>query len=210
MISVIIADDHRLVAEGIQKLIDESNAATVVAIAGNLSEAISMVASKQPDIMLLDVAMPDGDGIDAIAKIKEAYGKLKIIVLTIYAEPTVIRRALESGADGYILKEMDNEKIINSIKAVSGGMNVFCANVFSSMKQNMQSAPPAPSPSEDLTERDIELLRLIAQGCDNKMIATKLFLAEGTIRNNISRLLEKLGLKDRTQLAVYAVKNNIV
>ena len=115
MISVIIADDHRLVAEGIQKLIDESNTARVVAIAGSLSEATGIVASIQPDIMLLDVAMPDGDGIDAIATIKEAYGKLKVIVLTIYAEPTVIRRALEGGADGYILKNTSTEEFIDGI-----------------------------------------------------------------------------------------------
>ena len=116
---------------------------------------------------------------------------------------------MESGADGYILKEMDNEKIISSIKVVSGGMNVFCANIFSSMKTNLNA--PAPSPAaDDLNDREVDMLRLIAQGCDNKEIAQKLFLSEGTVRNNISKLLAKLKLKDRTQLAVYAVKNNIM
>jgi DNA-binding NarL/FixJ family response regulator len=114
---------------------------------------------------------------------------------------------MASGADGYILKEMDNEQIINSIKAVAGGINVFCDNVFKSIKKE---TVPQDSRSFNLTDREKDFLRLICDGCDNKEIAAKLFLAEGTVRNGISRLLEKLNLKDRTQLAVFAIKNNIL
>ncbi len=103
---------------------------------------------------------------------------------------------------------MDNEQIINSIKAVAGGINVFCDNVFQSIKKD--SAVQQNPRNFDLTEREVDFLRLICDGCDNKEIAAKLFLAEGTVRNGISRLLEKLKLKDRTQLAVFAIKNNIV
>ena len=103
---------------------------------------------------------------------------------------------------------MDNEQIINSIKAVAGGINVFCGNVFRSIRK--EASAPQDAKSFDLTEREIEFLKLICDGCDNREIAAKLFLAEGTVRNSISRLLEKLSLKDRTQLAVFAIKNNLV
>ena len=103
---------------------------------------------------------------------------------------------------------MENDKIIASVKAVSGGINVFCENIFSSIKQSIAPVPASSAAeSYKLTERDIELMKLICDGCDNKEIASRLYLAEGTVRNNISRLLEKLHLKDRTQLAVFAVKN---
>ena len=110
---------------------------------------------------------------------------------------------------GAYVKEMENEKIINAIKTVNSGINVFGATVFSSIKQTMPVSQPSAA-SFELSERELELMTLICDGCDNKEIAARLFLAEGTVRNNISKLLEKLGLKDRTQLAVFAVKNNLV
>lgn len=131
-----------------------------------------------------------------------------MLVLTTFDDGETVQRAISSGADGYILKEMENDKIIASVKAVSGGINVFCENIFSSIKQSIAPAPASSAAeSYKLTERDIELMKLICDGCDNKEIASRLYLAEGTVRNNISRLLEKLHLKDRTQLAVFAVKN---
>ena len=202
MISVIIADDHRLVAEGIQKLIDESNAATVVAIAGNLSEAISMVASKQPDIMLLDVAMPDGDGIDAIAKIKEAYGKLKIIVLTIYAEPTVIRRALESGADGYILKNTGTKELIDGIKAVARGKQFVCQEART-LLIGSESAPA-------LTSREREILRLIVEGFTMKEIAHRLNLGFETVHSYTKTMRQKLGCPNMSSLVRTAIERHLI
>ena len=133
---------------------------------------------------------------------------VKVLVLTTFDDKETVDKAVSSGADGYILKEMDNEKIINSIKAVAGGINVFSDNVFKSIKKDVVVQQSAKN--YDLTEREIDFLRLICDGCDNKEIAAKLYLAEGTVRNGISRLLEKLKLKDRTQLAVFAIKNNII
>ena len=114
---------------------------------------------------------------------------------------------MASGADGYILKEMDSSQVINSIKAVAGGINVFCDNIFQAIKKEPMKQAPV---NYDITEREAEFLRLICDGYDNKEIAAQLYLAEGTVRNGISRLLEKLKLKDRTQLAVFAIKNNLV
>ena len=116
---------------------------------------------------------------------------------------------MEAEKEGDRMKEMEHEKIICAIKTVHSGINVFGASVFSSIRQTMTPSQPSAA-SFELTERERELMTLICDGCDNKEIAGRLFLAEGTVRNNISRLLEKLELKDRTQLAVFAVKNNLV
>ena len=152
--------------------------------------------------------MPDHDGGYGTRKIKDNFSDIKVLVLTTFDDKETVNKAISSGADGYILKEMDNDKIINSIKAVAGGINVFCDNVFRSIKKDVVVQQDAKN--FGLTERETEFIRLICDGCDNKEIAAKLFLAEGTVRNGISRLLEKLELKDRTQLAVFAIKNNIV
>ena len=113
----------------------------------------------------------------------------------------------QGGADGYILKEMEDDKVIQSVKAVCAGIRVFGGSVFEGMRRQM--ALPGAKADLDLTPREMDIMRLVAQGMDNREIAAGLFLAEGTVRNNISRLLEKLKLKDRTQLAVFAVKNNL-
>lgn len=209
MIRVIIADDIPVLRRGLEAVLAQDGEIEVIGTAGDGKEASELCMSLRPDVAIMDMRMPGFDGAYGIKQIKQNCPEVKVLVLTTFDDSETVRTAMECGADGYILKEMDNEKIINSIKTVNGGMNVFCSNIFSSLKQNMGTAQPAAAVPE-LTEREKELLTLIAEGCDNKTIAARLFLAEGTVRNNISRLLEKLGLKDRTQLAVYAVKNNIV
>lgn len=165
-----------------------------------------MCVRLQPDVVLMDMRMSDYDGGYGTRKIKQSFGNIRVLVLTTFDDPETVGKALASGADGYILKEMDSDKIINSIKAVAGGMAVFCDNIFRSVvKTPVQKATDVSG----LTDRECDILRLICDGCDNKEISSRLFLAEGTVRNNISGLLAKLNLKDRTQLAVFAIKNNI-
>ena len=181
----------------------------VVGQAGNGKEALEMCIKRSPDVVLMDMRMPGYDGEYGTRQIKAHFPDIKVLVLTTFDDSETVQKAIACGADGYILKEMENEKIINAVKTVYGGINVFGASVFSSIKQTMPVVQPS-SAGFELSERDRELMALICDGCDNKEIAAKLFLAEGTVRNNISKLLEKLGLKDRTQLAVFAVKNNLV
>ena len=159
--------------------------------------------------------MPEYDGVYGTKMIKAGFPETKVLILTTFDDDETVAEAMESGADGYILKEMDNVKIIQAVKAVSSGINVFGPNVYSGIQKKItapvKKAEPEFNPSEyELSSRDCEIMKLIAEGLDNKQIASKMFLAEGTVRNNISRMLDKLGLKDRTQLAVYAVKNNII
>ncbi len=208
MINVIIADDIPILRSGLKAVLSQDSGIHVIGEASNGKEAYELCIRMHPDVVLMDMRMPEYDGGYGIRKIKDNFEDIKVLVLTTFDDKETVDKAVSSGADGYILKEMDNEKIINSIKAVAGGINVFCDNIFRSIKQDV--VVQQPPKNFDLTERETDLLRLICEGCDNKEIASKLFLAEGTVRNGISRLLDKLNLKDRTQLAVFAIKNNIV
>ena len=209
MIKVLIADDIQILRQGLEAVFSLDSEIKVVGQASNGKEAFEMCIKHSPDVVLMDMRMPDYDGEYGTRQIKAHFPSIKVLVLTTFDDSETVRKAVACGADGYILKEMENEKIISAVKTVHSGINVFGASVFSSIKQTM-NAPSPSAASFELTERDKELMTLICDGCDNKEIAARLFLAEGTVRNNISRLLEKLGLKDRTQLAVFAVKNNLV
>ena len=208
MIKVLLADDVQILRAGLRAVLAQDESIKVVGEAGNGREAYEMAVRLQPDVVLMDMRMPEFDGGYGTRQIKEKLSNVKVLVLTTFDDKETVEKAMASGADGYILKEMDNDKIINSIKAVAGGINVFCDNIFRSIKKDVYVQQDAKN--FDLTDREIDFLRLICDGADNKEIASKLFLAEGTVRNGISRLLEKLGLKDRTQLAVFAIKNNII
>ena len=208
MINVIIADDVKILREGLKAVLSQEESIKVIAEASNGKEAFEMSVRYKPDVVLMDMRMPEYDGSYGTREIKQKLNGVKVLVLTTFDDKETVNKAMSSGADGYILKEMDNEQIINSIKAVAGGINVFCDNIFRSIKK--ETSVPQDSRSFDLTEREKDFLRLICDGCDNKEIASKLFLAEGTVRNGISKLLEKLNIKDRTQLAVFAIKNNII
>lgn len=208
MINVILADDVQILRAGLKAVLLSDKDINVVGEASDGKEAYELCVRLKPDVVLMDMRMPDYDGGYGTRKIKDTLSDIKVLVLTTFDDKETVEKAISSGADGYILKEMDNDKIINSIKAVAGGINVFCDNIFRSIKKDVFLQQDAKN--FDLSEREIDFLRLICDGYDNKEIASKLFLAEGTVRNGVSRLLEKLNLKDRTQLAVFAIKNNII
>ena len=208
MIKVIIADDIPVLRSGLKAVLSQDSDIKVVGEASNGQEAYELCVRQHPDVVLMDMRMPEHDGGYGTRKIKDNFKDIKVLVLTTFDDKETVNRAVSCGADGYILKEMESEKIIASIKAVAGGINVFCDNVFRSIKQDVVVQQEAKD--FGLTDRENDIIKLICEGCDNKEIAAKLYLAEGTVRNGISRLLEKLKLKDRTQLAVFAIKNNLV
>ncbi|MGN0616251.1 response regulator transcription factor [Ruminococcus flavefaciens] len=208
MINVILADDVKILRAGLKTVLISDEDINVVAEASDGKEAYEMCVRYKPDVVLMDMRMPDYDGGYGTRKIKDTLPDIKVLVLTTFDDKETVEKAISSGADGYILKEMDNDKIINSIKAVAGGINVFCDNIFRSIKKDVLLQQDAKN--FDLSDRDVDILRLICDGFDNKEIASQLFLAEGTVRNSVSKLLEKLNVKDRTQLAVFAIKNNLI
>lgn len=212
-IKVLIADDIMILRQGLKAVLEQDEELEVVALAQNGKEAFEKCRVYRPDVVLMDMRMPDYDGAFGIRAVKEQCPDIRVLVLTTFDDEETIQKAVESGADGYILKEMEDAKVIASVKTVYSGINVFGSGVYQVMKGRMNSAAPrvtAPADTENaLTPRETDIIRLVAQGYDNKEIASELYLAEGTVRNQVSRLLEKLSLKDRTQLAIYAVKHGL-
>lgn len=212
-IKVLIADDIKILRQGLKAVLEQDTEIEVVSLAENGKEAYEKSLVFKPNVVLMDMRMPDYDGAYGIKAIKEKLSDVKVLVLTTFDDEETIKKAIESGADGYILKEMEDAKVISSIKNVYDGISIFGSSVYQVLKKGMFSAPtPTGSPAEDtedFTPRELDIIRLVSQGYDNKEIASELFLAEGTVRNQVSKILEKLMLKDRTQLAVYAVKHGL-
>lgn len=203
MISIIIADDHRLVAEGIARLIDESKKARVTAIARDLNEASQLLRTTPCDILLLDVAMPDGDGIDAISRFTKLSQKLRIIVLTIYAEPAVIRRAMDAGAAGYILKNTDANELIDGITVVADG-DIFVSKAAQQLLIDNGEAAP------ELTPREREILKLVVEGLSMKEIADRLCLGFETVHSYTKYIRQKLGCNNIASLVRTAIERHLV
>ena len=223
-IKVLIADDIMILRQGLKAVLSQDENIEVVALAENGKEAYEKAKVYSPDVVLMDMRMPDYDGAYGISAIKKELPDVKVLVLTTFDDEETVDKAVMSGADGYILKEMEDEKVIASVKSVYGGMTVFGDAVYRSMMSRLSeernersgmtggSSGGSETDMEDnisFTDRERDVLRLVAEGYDNREIAAKLYLAEGTVRNQISRLLDKVSLKDRTQLAVYAVKHGL-
>lgn len=220
-IKVIIADDIKILRQGLKAILSQDDLVDVVSTASNGKEAFEKCKVYRPDVVLMDMRMPEYDGAYGISAIKNELKGVKVLVLTTFDDEETIRQAMDSGADGYILKEMEDEKIIACVKSVYEGVSVFGTDVFSVMRNQISFGKTEKKEESDgyysviskkkisFTQRELEYLKLVANGYDNKEIASMLCLAQGTARNNLSRLLEKVEVKDRTQLAVYAVKNGL-
>lgn len=216
MIRVLVVDDIKILCQGLEVILKQERDIEVIGVAYNGKQAVEACEQLKPDVVLMDMRMPDYDGAYGIRSIKEKHEHIKVLVLTTFDDEETIEKAVSSGADGYILKEMADEKVIASVKSVYAGISVFGNGVYQVMrtrleegKNNVEQTDACQSVKKDFTVREQDVLKLVAQGYDNKEIAAELCLAEGTVRNQISRLLEKLELKDRTQLAIYAVKNGL-
>lgn len=213
-IKVLIADDVMILRQGLKAVLEQDENIQVVALAENGKEAFEKSRIEMPDVVLMDMRMPGYDGEYGIRAIKEHAPNIKVLVLTTFDDDETIKKAVDSGADGYILKEMEDDKVIASVKSVYAGMSIFGDGVYRVMRSYMEENitkghQETMVETMNFTERERDVLRLVAQGYDNKEIAAILFLAEGTVRNQISKLLEKVSLKDRTQLAVYAIKHGL-
>ncbi len=212
MIHVVIADDIQILRQGLKAILSQDGGIQVTGMASNGKEAYQCCKEETPDVVLMDMRMPEFDGSWGIRAIKNDFPQVKILVLTTFDDPDTVNAAMRSGADGYILKEMEDEQVIWSVKMVCAGMQVFDGGVSQGFWQQAAAAGKKEAealPVPGLTDRERDIMKCVARGMDNKEIAASLFLAEGTVRNNISRLLDKLKLKDRTQLAVFTVKHHM-
>ena len=200
--NVLIVDDDRLVGISLKTILEAEEDISVVALGRDGLEAIALYKEHHPDILLMDIRMEGTNGLDAATEILAADPSAKILFLTTFSDDEYIIRALRLGAKGYLLKQ-DFESIVPALHAVFGGQNVFGSEVVRKIP-DILSVTKEPNTSElPLNEKEFEIMQLVAEGLNNKEIAGTLFLSEGTVRNYLSSTLEKLDLRDRTQLAIY-------
>jgi DNA-binding NarL/FixJ family response regulator len=212
MIKVAVADDQPLMREGLKYLIEQDSEIDVVGCAANGFEAYEICKKHRPDVVLMDLSMPECDGIEGTRLIKGEFPGIKVVILTSFKNAGDIVQAMDEGADSYILKDIDPEKLIISIKSVAKGLKVIHEDVFKNYADCIRGyCEQGLKRSEyKLTERELEIIRLIVHGNSNKEIAANLQVTENVVRNSISGILSRLNLQDRTQLAVFSLKNRIV
>jgi DNA-binding NarL/FixJ family response regulator len=200
--NILIVDDDRLVAISLKTIIEAEPGIEVVGLGGSGEEAIEMYGKLKPDILLMDIRMDKMLGLDAGEKILREYRDAKILFLTTFADDDYIVKALKIGAKGYLLKQ-NFESIVPSLKAVFAGQSVFGDDIVAKLPAILNIKKKADLSGFGITEKESELIELVAEGLSNKEIAGRLYLSEGTIRNSLSVIMEKLGMKRRTQLAFY-------
>lgn len=203
MIRVQIVDDHKMLVEGLSKLIDESGVARVAGVSHDAAHCHRMLADETPDVLLLDINLPDANGVDLCIELKTKYPDLKILALTSYGEYTVVRRMIENGASGYLLKNAMSEEMIAGIEAVFAGEIFLCHEVDVLMKKQENTAVW-------LTQRERELLKLIVEGYTNPEIAGRIFLSPETIKGYRKNLLFKLGVKNTAMLVKLAIEQKLI
>ncbi|MDF2842629.1 MAG: hypothetical protein K0R00_1055 [Herbinix sp.] len=210
-INVMIADDHSMVREGIKQLLELDGDIVVVAEANNGKQCIELLDKKQTDVLLLDINMPNMNGLQVLQHIKESKRKVKVIILTIHNEVEYLVRAVEIGVDGYVLKDSDSNLLKKAIFTIFKGEIFIQPELAPLLKQRLEEKNNFLNNQEDaLTKREIEVLKLLAEGLFNKEIAYMLSISEKTVKNHVSNIFKKINVSDRTQAAVYAIKNNIV
>lgn len=209
-VNILLADDHMMVREGIRCLLENVPEFNVVGEAADGYECISLVNKTKPNIVLLDIDMPDMNGIEALRVIKEQKMICKVIMLTRHNEIDYLMKALEIGCDGYILKESSFETLLKAIFKVYSGNNYIEPNLMPLLNANLEEKSNVKKRISELTKREIDVLKMIASGAFNKEIASTLNISERTVKNHISNIFKKIQVSDRTQAAVFAIKNGII
>lgn len=205
-IRVVIADDHLIVREGLRTLLERTPGIVLVGEAADGEEAIRAAQTLQPDVLLLDLRMPRKDGVAAIKEIKAQQPAIRILVLTSYDDDESVFSAIKAGAQGYLLKDSHPEQLGQAIRDVYKGMSALHPTVARKVLQEINRPPNLPPAEQPLTERELEVLQLVAQGLSNNEIARRLVIGERTVATHVRNLLGKLHLASRTQAALYAIR----
>jgi NarL family two-component system response regulator LiaR len=210
MIRILIADDHPIVREGLRGLIAVTPGMEVVAEAANGEEAIQQARTAKPDVILLDLVMPRKDGLQAIQEIKQENSQARILVISSFAEDDKVFPAIKAGASGYLLKDSSPQELLQAIREVYQGEVSLHPTIARKLVQELNRPPNLPPSKEPLTPREMEVLTLVAQGLSNLELAEKLGVSEVTVRTHIHNILNKLHLANRTQAALYALREGLV
>lgn len=210
IVKIIIADDHSMIREGLKQLLELDGDIQVIGEAGNGVECLELLKTVTPDVVLLDINMPVMNGLKMLEALRSSKNKTqKILILTIHNEIEYLMKAIDIGVEGYVLKDADSSVLKKAIFKVHAGEKYIDNSMVPLMNERI-AQEKEQTEDEKLTRREIEVLKLLAEGLFNKEIAYKLSISEKTVKNHVSNIFKKIGVFDRTQAAVYAIKNNIV
>ena len=210
MIKIIITDDHKMICEGIKQLLELNKDISVVGMASDGNECLSMLKEKEADVLLLDINMPNKNGLDTLKEIKESKLETKVIILTVHNEADYLMRAVEIGANGYVLKDSGSAELVHAIQTVMEGDSYIQPDMIPMLNSKMMIRNKDKEKINELTKREMEVLVLVSEGMFNKEIADKLHISERTVKNHISSIFRKIDVADRTQAAVFAIRNSLI
>jgi DNA-binding NarL/FixJ family response regulator len=203
-ITVFLLDDHEIVRRGVQDLLEAEPDIRVVGEAGTAAEALARVPALRPDVAVLDVRLPDGDGVTVCRELRSQMPELACLMLTSFSDDEALFDAIMAGASGYVLKQIRGQDLVGAVRTVAAGGSLLDPRVTAQVLERLRGETTAVDPLLGLTQRERETLELIGQGLTNRQIGERLFLAEKTVKNYVSGLLAKLGMERRTQAAVFA------
>lgn len=208
-IRLMLADDHRMLREGLRRSLGELGF-TVVAEARNGADAVDLAASVRPDVILMDVTMPELDGVEATRQIKERQPDVRVVVLTMHADHDILGDAIRAGANGYLVKDCSTDEIAQAIDAVACGETALSPGLAASMLAEVRNQDGSQQSERIITAREEEVLQLIADGCSTPEVAERLFISQKTVKNHLASIYQKLDARDRTQAVLAAVRMGIV
>lgn len=209
-VKVMLTDDHGLVREGVRSLLESSSNIEVIGEAKDGIECLEKLKKIKPDLLLLDINMPNMNGIETLQKIKEIDDSLKVLIVTVHNEIDYLMKAIDIGVNGYILKDSNSSDLKKAIETIMKGESYFQPSLISKMNSKISDRIVDVEKSKSLTKRELEILIQVAKGMLNKEIAINLDISERTVKNHISNIFKKIDVSDRTQAAIFAIKNNIV
>ena len=209
-IRVMIADDHSLIREGLRQLLEFDGSIKVVGEASNGEECLKKLEEFNPEVLLLDINMPEKNGIDVLKEMKDEQSQIKVLILTVHNELEYLMSAVDIGVDGYILKDSESSELKKAIRVVRDGESYIQPKLIPAMNNQLINRDADKDKIASLTNRELEVLVQVANGMFNKEIATNLNISERTVKNHISNIFKKIDVSDRTQAAVFAIKNNII
>lgn len=210
MIRVMLVDDHKMLREGIKQLLEFDSDLDVVCQASSGQECLDLVAKSLPDVVLLDINLPDFNGIRVLKEIKKKHKRVRVLMLTVHNEVEYLMDALDNNADGYILKDSGSDELLKAIKAVYRGERYIESDLIPSLNARLIQQESESDIVKDITKREKQILACIAEGKSNSDISVDFGISEQTVKNHITSLFKKIGVKDRTQAAVFAIRNNII
>ena len=209
-IEIIIADDHMMIREGLKQLLELDGTMKVIAEANDGEECLNLLNKKiHPDILLLDINMPKKNGIEVLEYIKQNKIPVKVLILTVHNEVEYLLKAVDIGIDGYLLKDSSYDELKEAIDVVISGNTYIQPSLLPALNESMEDYALDKEKIECLTKRELDVLRLISEGCSNKKISDELTISERTVKNHISHIFRKINVQDRTQAAVFAIRNKI-